>query len=150
MMTPAPPLKMTQGGNDPLTPLHRLSTASLSGVVRCVAIATLIFRYFLRYFLRLPPNKFFQIPPDWDLSAASWNPGRAPGARPGVAGDHLLAQYQSLILVASEILSLAFLTCRIFFSARPTRWKMRLRSAKSDQRPVKRNQQNKNQELDNR
>src|ERR1700737_1441040 len=29
-----PPPKMTQGGNDPLTPLHRLSTASLSGVVR--------------------------------------------------------------------------------------------------------------------
>ena len=34
IMTPTPPPKMTQGGNDPLTPLYRLSTASLSGVVR--------------------------------------------------------------------------------------------------------------------
>jgi hypothetical protein len=34
IMTPAP--KMTQGSNDPLTPLDRLSTASLSGVVRCL------------------------------------------------------------------------------------------------------------------
>ena len=31
-------------------PPFRLSTASLSGVVRCWHIATLIFRYFLRYF----------------------------------------------------------------------------------------------------
>jgi hypothetical protein len=58
-MTPTPPLKMTQGGNDPLTPLHRLSTASLSGVVRCVAIATLIFRYFLRYFSSTSTEQIF-------------------------------------------------------------------------------------------
>src|SRR5712671_5427322 len=42
-----PPPKMTQGGNDPLTPLHRLSTASLSGVVRAFA--------YHRYF-RFPPK----------------------------------------------------------------------------------------------
>src|ERR1700730_12207003 len=50
---------MTQGGNDPLPPLHRLSTASLSGVVRCVAIATLIFRYFLRYFSSTSTEQIF-------------------------------------------------------------------------------------------
>src|ERR1700731_4472816 len=58
-----PPLPVTlrfdPGGNDPLTPLHRLSTASLSGVVRCVAIATLIFRYFLRYFSSTSTEQIF-------------------------------------------------------------------------------------------
>src|SRR5258708_32960190 len=43
-----PPPKMTQGGNDPLTPLHRLSTASFSGVVRAFAYH----RYFC-FFLSL-------------------------------------------------------------------------------------------------
>src|ERR1700738_4336657 len=40
---------MTPGDNNPLPPLHRLSTASLSGS-QGVGIATLIFRYFFRYF----------------------------------------------------------------------------------------------------
>src|ERR1700736_6269692 len=55
-----PPPKMTQGGNDPLTPLHRLSTASLSGVVRAFAYHR-YFRFFLSLFFSTPLNEFFQI-----------------------------------------------------------------------------------------
>src|SRR6202011_2053240 len=55
-----PPPKMTQGGNDPLTPLHRLSTASLSGVVRAFAYHR-YFRFFLSLFFSTRPNEFFQI-----------------------------------------------------------------------------------------
>src|SRR4249919_2492915 len=51
---------MTQGGNDPLTPLHRLSTASLSGVVRAFAYHR-YFRFFLSLFFSTPLNEFFQI-----------------------------------------------------------------------------------------
>src|ERR1700730_11176831 len=57
-----PPPKMTQGGNDPLTPLHRLSTASLSGVVRAFAYHR-YFRFFLSLFFSTPLNEFFQIQP---------------------------------------------------------------------------------------
>src|SRR5580693_2793436 len=55
-----PQPKMTQGGNDPLTPLHRLSTASLSGVVRAFAYHR-YFRFFLSLFFSTPLNEFFQI-----------------------------------------------------------------------------------------
>src|SRR4249919_1538646 len=51
---------MTQGGNDPLTLLHRLSTASLSGVVRAFAYHR-YFRFFLSLFFSTPLNEFFQI-----------------------------------------------------------------------------------------
>src|SRR5580704_10054387 len=57
-----PQPKMTQGGNDPLTPLHRLSTASLSGVVRAFAYHR-YFRFFLSLFFSTPLNEFFQIQP---------------------------------------------------------------------------------------
>src|SRR6202047_5430858 len=53
---------MTQGGNDPLTPLHRLSTASLNGVVRAFAYHR-YFRFFLSLFFSTPLNEFFQIQP---------------------------------------------------------------------------------------
>src|ERR1700731_86726 len=53
-----PPPKMTQGGNDPLTPLHRLSTASLNGVVRAFAYHR-YFRFFLSLFFRLPLKRIF-------------------------------------------------------------------------------------------
>jgi hypothetical protein len=53
------PLISDENSENPLTPLHRLSTASLSGVVRCVAIATLIFRYFLRYFSSTSTEQIF-------------------------------------------------------------------------------------------
>src|SRR3984893_17844536 len=43
----------------PLTPLHRLSTASLSGVVR--AFASSLFSLFFSLFFSTPPNEFFQI-----------------------------------------------------------------------------------------
>src|ERR1700732_3017459 len=49
---------MTQGGNDPLTPLHRLSTASLNGVVRAFAYHR-YFRFFLSLFFSTPLNEFF-------------------------------------------------------------------------------------------
>src|ERR1700732_2011534 len=51
---------MTQGGNDPPTPLHRLSTAALSGVVRAFAYHR-YFRFFLSLFFSTRPNEFFQI-----------------------------------------------------------------------------------------
>src|SRR3984893_12769719 len=51
---------MTPGDNNPLPPLHRLSTASLSGS-QGVSIATLILRYFFRYFSSTSTE---QISPD--------------------------------------------------------------------------------------
>src|ERR1700730_12544326 len=53
-----PPPKMTQGGNDPLTPLHRLSTASLNGVVRAFAYHR-YFRFFLSLFFSTPLKRIF-------------------------------------------------------------------------------------------
>src|SRR3984893_18120944 len=50
---PPPPPKMTQGGMTPLTPLHHLQHPPLAGS-QGVVIATLIFRYFLRYFSSTP------------------------------------------------------------------------------------------------
>src|SRR3984893_1721915 len=55
-----PPPKMTQGVMTTLTPLHRLSTASLSGVVRAFAYHR-YFRFFLSLFFSTPLNEFFQI-----------------------------------------------------------------------------------------
>src|ERR1700730_14191658 len=57
-----PPPKMTQGVMTTLTPLHRLSTASLSGVVRAFAYHR-YFRFFLSLFFSTPLNEFFQIQP---------------------------------------------------------------------------------------
>jgi hypothetical protein len=51
-------------------PPYRLSAASLSGVVRSWH-SNDFFRYFLRYFLRPPPNKFSQIPPDLSPALAA-------------------------------------------------------------------------------
>src|ERR1700736_6524809 len=53
-----PPPKMTQGGNDPLTPLHRLSTASLNGVVRAFAYHR-YFRFFLSLFFSTALKRIF-------------------------------------------------------------------------------------------
>src|ERR1700726_3705740 len=51
IMTPHPPTpKMTQGGNDPLNPPFITFNSFLERGSQGVGIATLIFRYFLRYF----------------------------------------------------------------------------------------------------
>src|SRR5207342_3375338 len=52
-----PPAQDDPGGNDPLTPLHRLSTASLSGVVRCWH-SNAYFSLFSSLFFFDPPNRF--------------------------------------------------------------------------------------------
>src|ERR1700730_11276664 len=86
---------MTQGGNDPLTPLHRLSTASLSGVVRAFAYHR-YFRFFLSLFFSTPLNEPV-VSRATDANVTSLKTSGRPRHRPvqdqfefSLSWDHLL------------------------------------------------------------
>src|ERR1700730_10130733 len=70
-MTPHPPPKMTQGGNDPPNPPPSPSTASLSGVARCWH-SSAYFSLFSSLFFFDPPNRFVQIPRDLSWFRSCW------------------------------------------------------------------------------
>src|ERR1700732_3490997 len=70
-MTPHPPPKMTQGGNEPPNPPPSPSTASLSGVARCWH-SSAYFSLFSSLFFFDPPNRFVQIPRDLSWFRSCW------------------------------------------------------------------------------